>query len=98
METDPFTGTWTYRSFINNPDLDAEFNDLMFGAGTLILQAPVSANWLAHSAAPDGSSASTAPCPTATRSAAACKASAKSMTRPGSMTTPDISRPSGRMG
>lgn len=40
METDPFTGTWTYRSFINNPDLDAEFNDLMFGAGTLILQAP----------------------------------------------------------
>jgi hypothetical protein len=38
MDTDPFTGTWTYRSFINNPDLDAAFNSLRFGAGTLTLR------------------------------------------------------------
>ena len=32
-----FEGTWSYRSLINNPDLSAEFNDLRFGAGTLVL-------------------------------------------------------------
>lgn len=33
----PFDGTWTYRSFHNNPDISVPFNDLRFGAGTLIL-------------------------------------------------------------
>ena len=31
----PFEGTWTYRSFIDNPDLTVNVNDLLFGAGTL---------------------------------------------------------------
>ena len=28
-------GVWSYRSFVNDPDLSAEFNSLRFGAGTL---------------------------------------------------------------
>lgn len=38
----PFVGTWIYRSFINDPDLSVEFNDLRFGAGTLVLEEPSS--------------------------------------------------------
>lgn len=34
----PIVGTWSYRSFINNPDLSVAFNDLAFGAGTLVLE------------------------------------------------------------
>src|ERR1043166_3517631 len=33
--TNPFIGKWSYRSFRNNPDLNAQPNDLLFGAGTL---------------------------------------------------------------
>ncbi len=40
METEPFTGIWSYRSFVNNPDLNVEFNELRFGAGTLRLYSP----------------------------------------------------------
>src|SRR3712207_8577617 len=36
----PFVGRWTYRSFRNDPDLSKEFNDLRFGAGTLVLEEP----------------------------------------------------------
>ncbi|NCJ05428.1 hypothetical protein GS597_02645 [Synechococcales cyanobacterium C] len=36
----PFTGQWSYRSFINNPDLSVEFNELQFGLGNLVLEAP----------------------------------------------------------
>lgn len=35
-----FTGIWSYRSLINNPDLEVPFNDLRFGAGTLELSEP----------------------------------------------------------
>ncbi len=35
-----FTGTWSYRSLHNNPDLATPFNDLAFGAGTLVLTKP----------------------------------------------------------
>lgn len=28
-------GTWTYRSFVNNPDVAKDFNDLEFGRGEL---------------------------------------------------------------
>ena len=36
----PFVGTWSYRSFHNDPDLSVPFNDLKFGAGTLELAQP----------------------------------------------------------
>jgi hypothetical protein len=36
----PFVGSWAYRSFLNDPDLSTEFNDLRFGAGTLVLEEP----------------------------------------------------------
>ncbi|MBN9297765.1 MAG: hypothetical protein J0I41_12165 [Filimonas sp.] len=29
------SGTWTYRSLLNNPDLSADFNSLEFGRGNL---------------------------------------------------------------
>ena len=36
----PFVGSWSYRSFISNPDLTANVNDLLFGAGTLEISEP----------------------------------------------------------
>jgi hypothetical protein len=36
----PFVGRWTYRSFRNDPELSREFNELRFGAGTLVLDEP----------------------------------------------------------
>ena len=39
MSTEPnnkiLVGTWTYRSFLNNPDLSADFNSLEFGRGNI---------------------------------------------------------------
>jgi len=29
------TGTWTYRSFLSNPDIDADFDSLKFGVGNI---------------------------------------------------------------
>jgi hypothetical protein len=31
----PGSGTWTYRSLLNNPDLSVDFNSLEFGRGNL---------------------------------------------------------------
>jgi hypothetical protein len=36
----PLKGTWSYRSFINNPDLSVNFDDLRFGAGTFQIDEP----------------------------------------------------------
>jgi hypothetical protein len=33
--TNPFLGKWTYRSFFNNPDINASTDSLLFGEGTL---------------------------------------------------------------
>jgi len=38
--TSPFVGSWSYRSFQNNPDLAVSFDALRFGAGTLALTEP----------------------------------------------------------
>lgn len=38
--TNPVVGKWTYRSFLSNPDLNAEPNTLLFGRGTLTLSIP----------------------------------------------------------
>jgi hypothetical protein len=35
----PLVGTWTYRSFVNNSDITAAFNDLEFGRGELTVDA-----------------------------------------------------------
>jgi hypothetical protein len=32
-------GTWTYRSFVNNPDLSVPFNNLEFGRGNIRIDA-----------------------------------------------------------
>src|SRR5215469_14088225 len=32
-------GSWTYRSFINDPDVTTNFNDLEFGRGTITVSA-----------------------------------------------------------
>lgn len=37
--TQIFEGTWSYRSLLNNPDLNASFDSLRFGMGTLVLAA-----------------------------------------------------------
>lgn len=33
----PFAGTWTYRSLLNDPDVNTDFDKLEFGRGTLTL-------------------------------------------------------------
>jgi hypothetical protein len=43
MSTQPdsgiLVGAWTYRSFLNDPDLSTQFNDLEFGRGTIQISA-----------------------------------------------------------
>ena len=38
MSDNPFVGTWTYRSFLNNADVNKPFNDLEFGRGTIVIE------------------------------------------------------------
>ena len=38
MSANPFVGTWTYRSLLNNPQVDEEFDQLEFGRGTLTIK------------------------------------------------------------
>jgi hypothetical protein len=35
----PFVGSWTYRSLLNDPDVNTDFNKLEFGRGTLTITA-----------------------------------------------------------
>lgn len=35
-----FSGSWAYRSLVNNPEISLPFNDLAFGAGLLELSEP----------------------------------------------------------
>jgi hypothetical protein len=37
MSDNPFVGSWTYRSFFNDPDINKAFNDLELGRGTLVI-------------------------------------------------------------
>ena len=38
MTTPDFlVGTWTYRSFLSNPDIDADFDSLEFGRGLSLI-------------------------------------------------------------
>ncbi len=44
MSANPFVGTWTYRSFYNDPDLhldaqgNADFNAVQLGFGTIVIR------------------------------------------------------------
>ncbi len=38
MSDNPFVGTWTYRSLLNDPDLGQDFDKLEFGRGNLIIE------------------------------------------------------------
>ena len=38
MSDNPFVGSWSYRSFNNDPDLSIAFNDLQFGLGTIVIE------------------------------------------------------------
>ncbi|HTW81565.1 MAG TPA: hypothetical protein VME23_18610 [Terracidiphilus sp.] len=37
MADNPFTGSWTYRSLLNDPDGTTPFDKLEFGLGTLVI-------------------------------------------------------------
>lgn len=39
MSENPFVGTWTYRSFINDKDVNTDFDKLEFGRGTIVITA-----------------------------------------------------------
>ncbi|TBB15617.1 hypothetical protein ELH51_36415 (plasmid) [Rhizobium ruizarguesonis] len=36
----PFVGTWTYRSFVSDPNLDTPFENLEFGRANLVISEP----------------------------------------------------------
>jgi len=38
MSDNPFVGTWTYRSLLNEPSLKPGFDKLEFGRGTIVIQ------------------------------------------------------------
>ncbi|MDQ3804328.1 MAG: hypothetical protein M3416_10910 [Acidobacteriota bacterium] len=38
MSDNPFVGTWTYRSLLNDPDVDQDFDQLEFGRGTIVIE------------------------------------------------------------
>jgi hypothetical protein len=38
MSDNPFVGSWTYRSFLNDLDVNKPFNDLEFGRGTIVIE------------------------------------------------------------
>ena len=38
MSDNPFVGSWTYRSLLNDTDINAAFNDLEFGVGTIVIE------------------------------------------------------------
>ncbi len=40
MKDNPFVGSWTYRSFVNDPDLSTTLDNLLFGNGTIVITAP----------------------------------------------------------
>lgn len=42
MTDNPFVGSWTYRSFVNDPDLSTDLSTLLFGNGTIEITAPTS--------------------------------------------------------
>ena len=37
MSSNPFVGTWTYRSLLNDPDVNTDFDALEFGRGTIVI-------------------------------------------------------------
>ena len=41
----PFVGSWTYRSLLNDPDVNTDFNKLEFGRGTLNITADSAATF-----------------------------------------------------
>ena len=38
MSDNPFVGSWTYRSLLNDADLSVAFDDLEFGRGTIVIK------------------------------------------------------------
>lgn len=38
MENNPFVGTWTYRSLVNDPDVSTPFAQLEFGSGKIVIE------------------------------------------------------------
>lgn len=38
MSANPLVGTWTYRSLLNDPDVNQDFSKLEFGRGTLVIE------------------------------------------------------------
>jgi hypothetical protein len=38
MKHNPFVGKWTYRSFLNDPNVNENFDKLEFGRGTLVIE------------------------------------------------------------
>jgi hypothetical protein len=38
MSDNPFVGTWTYRSLLNDPDMSTDFDKLEFGRANIVIE------------------------------------------------------------
>jgi hypothetical protein len=38
MNDNPFVGRWTYRSLLNDPEINQDFDELEFGRGTIVIE------------------------------------------------------------
>ncbi|HEY0375608.1 MAG TPA: hypothetical protein VGC87_01470 [Pyrinomonadaceae bacterium] len=38
MSDNPFVGAWTYRSLLNDPDINQDFDKLEFGRGEIVIE------------------------------------------------------------
>jgi hypothetical protein len=38
MSDNPFVGAWTYRSLLNDPDINTDFDKLEFGRGNIVIE------------------------------------------------------------
>jgi hypothetical protein len=38
MNDNPFTGAWTYRSLLNDPDINTDLDQLLFGSGNIVIE------------------------------------------------------------
>lgn len=96
--TSPFVGSWSYRSFQNNPDLAVPFDALRFGVGTLALTEPTFGQVSGTLGVPAGVWRSPATTPTAIPITLGFKAAEISTAKLGSMTMSATSCRHGRMG
>ena len=87
MKDNPFVGTWTYRSLLNEPDIATDFDKLEFGRGTIVISASSSTTLGGTIGGPGWSLTFTVPSATARRHRFVSRGRVSLAEENGSMTT-----------